>query len=61
MRLREVMAEVVHVDQTYCVSGRLISDNITLTWHVLDVTSSLGIGTGLISIDQEKAFDRVKH
>ncbi|KAI3351506.1 hypothetical protein L3Q82_020350 [Scortum barcoo] len=30
LRLREVMAEVVHVDQTYCVPGRLISDNVNL-------------------------------
>ena len=55
------MAEVVHVDQTYCVPGRLISDNITVIRHVLDISSSLGIETGLISIDQEKAFDRVEH
>ncbi|KAJ3582854.1 hypothetical protein NHX12_024244 [Muraenolepis orangiensis] len=26
LRLREVMASVVHPDQTYCVPGRLISD-----------------------------------
>ncbi|KAI3374947.1 hypothetical protein L3Q82_021472, partial [Scortum barcoo] len=61
LRLREVMAEVVHVDQTYCVPSRLISDKINLIQHVLDVSGSLGIGTGLISIDQEKAFDRVEH
>ncbi|KAI3359178.1 hypothetical protein L3Q82_002606 [Scortum barcoo] len=30
-------------------------------YKVLDVSGSLGIGTGLISIDQEKAFDRVEH
>lgn len=50
------MSEVIHVDQTYCVPGRLISD-ITLIWHVLDVSGSLDIDTGLLSIDQEKAFD----
>ena len=60
-RLREVMSEVVHIDQTYCVPGRLMSDNITLVRHVLDVSSSLAMDTGLISIDQEKAFDRVEH
>uniref|UniRef100_A0A671TWB6 Reverse transcriptase domain-containing protein n=1 Tax=Sparus aurata TaxID=8175 RepID=A0A671TWB6_SPAAU len=61
LRLREAMAEVVHVDQTYCVPGRLISDDITVIRHVLDISSSLGIETALISIDQEKAFDRVEH
>lgn len=30
-RLRKVMEHVIHVDQTYCVPSRLISDNITLT------------------------------
>lgn len=61
LRLREVMEEVIHVDQTYCVPGRLISDNITFIRHVLEVSGSLGIETGLISLDQEKAFDRVEH
>ncbi|TWW78214.1 Transposon TX1 uncharacterized 149 kDa protein ORF 2, partial [Takifugu flavidus] len=61
IRLREAMAEVIHVDQTYCVPGRRISDNINLIRHVLDISSSLGIDTGLISLDQEKAFDRVEH
>lgn len=61
LRLREVVGEVIHVDQTYCVPGRSISDNITLIRHVLDVSSSLGVDTGLISVDQEKAFDRVEH
>uniref|UniRef100_A0A665WRW9 Reverse transcriptase domain-containing protein n=1 Tax=Echeneis naucrates TaxID=173247 RepID=A0A665WRW9_ECHNA len=60
-RLREVMAEVVHVDQSYCVPGRTISDNVTLIRHVLELSGSLDMDTGLISIDQEKAFDRVEH
>ena len=61
LRLREVGSEVIHVDQTYCVPGRSISDNITLIRHVLDVSGSFGADTGLISVDQEKAFDRVEH
>uniref|UniRef100_A0A3B4W8S0 Reverse transcriptase domain-containing protein n=1 Tax=Seriola lalandi dorsalis TaxID=1841481 RepID=A0A3B4W8S0_SERLL len=60
-RLRGVMAAVVHTDQTYCVPGRLISDNVTLIRDVLEVSGSLAVDTGLISIDQEKAFDRVEH
>uniref|UniRef100_A0AAV2MGX3 Reverse transcriptase domain-containing protein n=1 Tax=Knipowitschia caucasica TaxID=637954 RepID=A0AAV2MGX3_KNICA len=60
-RLRGVMASVIHVDQTYCVPSRLIGDNITLIRDVLEVSGSLGINLGLISIDQEKAFDRVEH
>lgn len=41
--------------------GRLISDNITLIWDVLEVSSSLAVDTVLILLDQEKAFDQVEH
>lgn len=41
--------------------GRLISDNITLIQHVLEVSGSLAVDTGLISLDQEKAFDQAEH
>ncbi|KAJ3607022.1 hypothetical protein NHX12_026537 [Muraenolepis orangiensis] len=60
-RLREVMDQVVHRDQAYCVPGRSIVDNVCLIRDVLEVSASLGLDTGLISIDQEKAFDRVGH
>uniref|UniRef100_A0A8C5E548 Reverse transcriptase domain-containing protein n=1 Tax=Gouania willdenowi TaxID=441366 RepID=A0A8C5E548_GOUWI len=60
-RLRKVMESVIHVDQTYCVPGRLISDNVTLIRDILDLSRALGFDLGLISLDQEKAFDRVEH
>ncbi|XP_034549947.1 uncharacterized protein LOC117820325 [Notolabrus celidotus] len=40
---------------------RFISDNVTLIRDVLELSGSLAVETGLISIDQEKAFDRVEH
>ena len=60
-RLREVLEQVIHQDQTYCVPGRSIVDNVSLIRDVLDVSSSLGLDVGFISLDQEKAFDRVEH
>uniref|UniRef100_A0AAV2JVY7 Reverse transcriptase domain-containing protein n=1 Tax=Knipowitschia caucasica TaxID=637954 RepID=A0AAV2JVY7_KNICA len=60
-RVRGVMALVIHMDQTYCGPSRLIGDNIALISDVLEVSGSLGVNLGLISIDQEKAFDRVEH
>lgn len=60
-RLRNVMGQVIHLDQTYCVPGRSITDNVCLIRDVLSVSSLLGVNLGLISIDQEKAFDRVEH
>ncbi|KAI3353957.1 hypothetical protein L3Q82_018450 [Scortum barcoo] len=60
-RLKEAMEQVIHLDQTYCVPGRSVVDNVYLILDVLEVSSSLGINTDLISLDQEKAFDRVEH
>ena len=60
-RLREVMDHIVQQDQAYCVPGRSILDNVSLIRDILDISGSLGIETGLILLDQEKAFDRVEH
>ncbi|KAI3376787.1 hypothetical protein L3Q82_000387 [Scortum barcoo] len=59
--MEPAMEQVIHQDQTYCVPGRSMVDNIYLIRDVLEVSSSLGMDTGLISLDQEKAFDRVEH
>ncbi|KAI4884328.1 hypothetical protein NFI96_003224 [Prochilodus magdalenae] len=59
-RLKEVMGQVTHADQAYCVPGRSILDNISLVRDVLEV-AGLECPFGLISLDQEKAFDRVEH
>ncbi|KAJ4926953.1 hypothetical protein JOQ06_014695 [Pogonophryne albipinna] len=60
-RLRKVMDQVVDRTQTYCVPGRSIVDNVSLIRDILEVSGSLGFDTGLVSLDQEKAFDRVEH
>ena len=60
-RLSKVMEQVVHADQTYCVPGRSIADNVSLIRDVIDVSRILKLDVGLISLDQEKAFDRVEH
>ncbi|KAF7653870.1 hypothetical protein LDENG_00077660, partial [Lucifuga dentata] len=60
-RLKECMDSVVHCCQTYCVPGRLITDNIALLRDFLHIAKLFGLSAGLVSIDQEKAFDRVEH
>lgn len=55
-RLKMVMDQILHPGQTYCVLCRSIVDNVSLVRGVLEVSSSLGYDTGLISLDQEKAF-----
>lgn len=52
---------VIHPDQTYCVPGRPIFDNISLVCDVLEVSTRLNLDCGLISLDQEKAFDCIEH
>ena len=59
-RLGKAMEQVIHRDQTYCVPGRSMVDNVHLIRDILDVSSSLDVDMGLISLDQEKAFDRVE-
>ncbi len=60
-RLAEVISQVIHPDQSYCVPRRSIVDNISLIRDALEVSKLLNLDFGLISLDQEKAFDRVEH
>ncbi|XP_056274102.1 cuticle collagen 2-like [Pseudoliparis swirei] len=43
-RLRGAMEQVLHRDQTYCVPGRSMVDNVHLIRDVLEVSSSLAVG-----------------
>lgn len=60
-RLSQVLSQVIHSDQNYCIPNRSILDNISLVRDVLEVARLFGVNGGLISLDQEKAFDRVEH
>ena len=60
-RLKDYMETLVHMDQTYCVPGRTITDNLFLIRDVLDISNFQEIDVGVISIDQQKAFDMVHH
>ena len=60
-RLKPVMHSIVHRDQTCGVVGRSIFSNLQLirdTLDMIDKTDEPGI---LVTLDQEKAFDRVDH
>lgn len=60
-RLKEVMGLIIDMDQSYCISNRSIVDNFSLIRDVLEVSRIFGLKFGLISLDQEKAFDQVEH
>lgn len=60
-RLAGVMDLVIHPSQTYGVPSRSIFDNISLIRDILEMSNLCNLDFSLISIDQEKAFDRVEH
>ena len=53
------MGSVVDPDQTCSVPGRSISSNLALLRDTLDFIERTGETGILVSLDQEKAFDRV--
>lgn len=60
-RMAEVMEQVIHPDQSYCIPVRSIVDNISLVRDILEVSKLFNLDFALIFLDQEKAFDRVEH
>ena len=59
LRLSKVLQHIIHPDQTCSVPGRSIFSNVTLLRDVLDYIQRTDESAILISLDQEKAFDRV--
>ncbi|CAM2115755.1 unnamed protein product [Caretta caretta] len=61
LRLGSMLADVVHPDQTYTVPGWTIFDNLYLVRDLLELGCRDGLSFVLLSLDQEKAFDRMDH
>ncbi|CAM2103891.1 unnamed protein product [Caretta caretta] len=59
--LGSVLVDVIHPDQTYTVPGCTIFDNLYLVRDLLELGCRDGLSFTLLSLDQEKAFDRVDH
>lgn len=58
-RLDTVLPKIIHLDQTCAVKGRSIFDNIHLLRNIIDYVEQKNVSACFISLDQEKAFDRV--
>ena len=58
-RLSRVLDSIVDPDQTCSVPGRSIISNVTLLRDILDYIERTNETAILVSLDQEKAFDRV--
>jgi len=60
-RLGTVLDRMIHPDQSYTVPGRIIHDNLHLVRDLIHHTQRAGLSSAFLSLDQEKAFDRVEH
>ena len=58
-RLGNVLPNIIHLDQTCAVKGRTIFDNVHLLRSISDYIEQKNLSACFISLDQEKAFDRV--
>ncbi len=61
-RLKQYLDTIIHSDQTYCVPEWSIMDNLFLLRDAVDLSFNEYINMFFfLSIDQEKAFERVDH
>ena len=58
-RLQKVLPSVLHEDQTCGVPGRSIVLNLNLIRDLIEYCNAKNLPLPIISLDQEKAFDRV--
>ena len=58
-RLLNVLGSVVAPEQTCGVRGRFIGENVAFLRDLVDFTTETGTPAAILSLDQEKAFDRV--
>lgn len=60
-RLKDYIGGIIHTSQTYCIPGRTIMDNVFTVRDMIELCKTNSYDLGFLSLDQEKAFDRVDH
>ena len=60
-RLRKVLPRIINKDQTCGIPDRSIYENLFLLRDTIDYVQHRHLSAAIISLDQEKAFDRVNH
>lgn len=60
-RVKKVLEYIIHPDQTCSVPGRSIFDNLHLMKNIIDYCKQTQLPLAFISLDQEKAFDRINY
>ena len=61
LRVRNVIHELVHSDQTSYVKGRYIRESIQIVGDILVYTECSDVHGTLFLADSEKAFDSIDH
>ena len=61
LRLKSILTEIIHIDQSGFLKGRNIAHNIRLIIDLIDYTNTHDIPGALLLLDIEKAFDSVEH
>ncbi|KAK6471301.1 hypothetical protein HHUSO_G29651 [Huso huso] len=61
LRLQSVISSVVNSDQTCGIPGRLLTDSLALVRDIIEYVKDRNVPLCLLSLDQEKAFDRLNH
>ena len=60
-RLKSVLQQIIHIDQTGFMKGRNIGCNIRTIIDLIDYCDANDIPGSIILLDIEKAFDSVEH
>ena len=60
MRLKQVLPEIIHSDQTANIKDRNITDTLRKLIDIIDYTKANHIQGILIAVDFEKAFDSLE-
>ena len=58
-RLQKVLSSVLHEDQTWWCSREIYFSNLNLVRDLIEYCNSKNLPLAIISLDQEKAFDKV--
>lgn len=54
------MDKLIHFDQTGFIRGRLAADNVRRLFHILEMAEWFTEDWAVLSLDAEKAFDRLE-
>lgn len=60
LRLERFIGKLVHPDQSGFIPRRLATDNLRRLLHIINEASTLPAPAAILSVDAEKAFDRLE-